>query len=208
MDQSRNGLPAFSRYNLETVETRTTAAAELYHEGYYPSIAKAARALQVPYKRLWSRVQGRRPRAENGGNRALLNDAEEQVVLCWSHRRITQGHHIQYRALQHHCNSILRAPGREPNASRSWAKRFMQRWDHIFHVRKSSTRDAKRKAMQDRAHIESFYRGWEQCVEQYDIKLENIWNFDETGFQVGYLQKGTFVWTFIDITQPVLVSIL
>ncbi|KAM4063444.1 Tc5 transposase DNA-binding domain-containing protein [Hirsutella rhossiliensis] len=181
---SATGLPSFSRHTTANLETRTIAGAELYYEGFYGSIVAAAKALGVPYKRLYYRVNGHHSTAENGGNRALLDPSDEEEVFCWAHRRITQGHHIQGRALQQHANAILKAKGVGATASRAWAKRFIQRHRELFHRRRAAARDIKRKAMQDRIH--------------------NTWNFDETGFMVGYLHKGTFIWTFREIDTPIL----
>lgn len=196
--------PILSRNTTENIETRTVAAAELYAEGYYRTITAAAKALSVPYKRLWSRHHGHHPKSENGGNSTLLEPEEEREVLCWAHRRITQGHHIQGASLRQHANAILRAKGREGSASRRWSQRFMQRYDQYFHRRKSTSRDVKRKAMQDRALVEAFFDGWSRFLTEQKILTENIWNFDETGFMVGYLHKGTFLWTFNEINKPVL----
>ncbi|XP_044714690.1 DDE superfamily endonuclease domain-containing protein [Hirsutella rhossiliensis] len=181
---SATGLPNFSRHTTANLETRTIAGAELYYEGFYGSIVAAAKALGVPYKRLYYRVNGHHSTAENGGNRTLLDPSDEEEVFCWAHRRITQGHHIQGRALQQHANAILKAKGVGATASRAWAKRFIQRHRELFHRRRAAARDIKRKAMQDRIH--------------------NTWNFDETGFMVGYLHKGTFIWTFREIDTPIL----
>lgn len=201
---AETGKPIFVRNTAENLETRTVAAAELYHEGYFPTIKAAASALVVPYKRLWSRLQGHHPVSENGGNFTLLQPEEEAEVICWAHRRITQGHHIQRRSLQQQANAILREKGRQTKASRSWAQRFMRRHRDIFHRRKAVSRDAKRKAMQDRARIDAFFKSWSKFIHDHNINRENIWNFDETGFMVGHLQKGMFLWTFNEIDKPVL----
>jgi hypothetical protein len=58
--------------------------------------------------------------------------------------------------------------------------------------------------MQDRAHVEFFFRGCASFIARHNIQTENIWNFDETGFMVGYLRNSTFLWTFNEIEKPVL----
>lgn len=199
------GKPDFLRFNVENFEERTVAAVELLNEGFYRTVKKAADELRVPYFRLRGRLQGRRPRAENGGNRTLLKTKDEEAILCWAHRRVAQGHHIQLRALRYHANVILRSIGLEnKSASQHWAKSFMARHKEIFKVRKSTTRDVKRKAVQDRSHIERWFTGWEKALKELSVKAENVWNFDETGFVVGYLQKGTFLWTYQEVDQPIL----
>ncbi|KAJ6436476.1 pol-like protein [Purpureocillium lavendulum] len=80
----------------------------------------------------------------------------------------------------------------------------MKRHSQYFHRRKSTTRDVKRKAVEDRARVEAFFQGWSSFIASRGIRRDNIWNFDETGFMVGYLQKGTFLWTFNEVERPVL----
>jgi hypothetical protein len=60
--------------------------------------------------------------------------------------------------------------------------------------------------MQDRAHVEAVFHGWANFIACHNIQTENIWNFDETGFMVGYLRNGTFLWTFNKIGKAVLTN--
>jgi hypothetical protein len=90
-----SGKTIFTRCTQDNLEQRTVAAAELYNVRYFKTIIAAAKMLQVPYKRLWSRLQGCQSVKQNGGNRALLSQEEEDEVVMWAHRRIVQGHHIR-----------------------------------------------------------------------------------------------------------------
>lgn len=199
------GGPFLTRSSLETLEPRTVAAAELYLSGFYDTIQEAADQWKVPYYRLRYRIKGRNPVTQNGGNRTLLKTEEENAILCWAHRRVMQGHHIQLRALRHHANVILKATGREDaSASQKWARSFMRRHKDKFTSKKSNTQEARRKAMQDRCYIEAWFEGWKKTLRELHVKPENVWNFDETGFMVGYLQKGTFVWTFREVEYVIL----
>ncbi|GKU08467.1 unnamed protein product [Fusarium langsethiae] len=197
--------PIFTRYDIHNLETRTIAASELLAEGFYRSVAQAAREMKVPYYRLRSRSKGGNPRSENGGNRTLFSSAEEGAILAWAHRRVIHGHHIQLRTIQQHGNAILRATNRPiDNTTRSWARRFMRRHKDQFRARKSTTRDASRKSMQDRGRIEQWYQAYDDWVTEDGVLPENTWNFDETGFMVGYLQKGIIVWTFHEVNDVIL----
>jgi hypothetical protein len=80
----------------------------------------------------------------------------------------------------------------------------MARHKEIFKVRKSTTRDVKRKAVQNRSHIERWFIVREKALKELNIKAENMWNFDETGFMVGYLRKETFLWTYQEVEKPIL----
>jgi hypothetical protein len=200
------GSPNISQFTPYNLEKRTIAAVELFKEGFYPSLTKAAQAWKVPYKRLWSRHKGSHPVSQNSGNNCLFSQEQEKAILAWCWRRVTQGHHIQQRTLRQYANSILKAMDREPKASRFWARRFLRRYHKTFHRRKSSTLSAQRKAMSDRANVEEWFQKFHTFIEdeENDIDLDNIWNIDETGFQIGYLKNGIFLWTFGEIDHPVL----
>ncbi|KAM4063442.1 Tc5 transposase DNA-binding domain-containing protein [Hirsutella rhossiliensis] len=161
---SKTNLPIFQRNIPQNLEERTVAGAELYKEGFYRTIRAAAQALDVPYKRLWSRVQGHQPVQQNGGLNKLFSPSEEREILCWSHRRITQGHHITSRTLRQHANAILQAKGEKPTISTTWVKNFIKRNKKLFHAKKAASRDAKRKAMQDRVRVEAFFRDWREFL--------------------------------------------
>ncbi|KAG6037051.1 hypothetical protein E4U19_002795 [Claviceps sp. Clav32 group G5] len=104
------------------------------------------------------------------------------------------GHHIQIRRLRFHVNEILRASGRDEKVSERWARRFMRRHTDIFHAKRASTQEARRKAMEDRATIVSWFEAWRKCLNnEYKPLEEKIWHFDETGFIVGYLNRGSLV---------------
>lgn len=76
------GKPDFLRFNAENLEERTVAATELFNDSFYRTIRKASDELKVPYYRLRSRLQGAKPRSQNGGNRSLLKIEEERAILC------------------------------------------------------------------------------------------------------------------------------
>ncbi|KAG7422026.1 hypothetical protein Forpe1208_v000067 [Fusarium oxysporum f. sp. rapae] len=198
------GLPRISRFTDYNIEERTIAAKALYLEGFYPSMRAAAQAWKVNYKRLRSRINGHHPVRDNGGNRTLFSKEEEKAILAWCWRRVTQGHHIQQRTLRQYANSLLKATHREPHASRFWARRFLRRYREVFHRRKSRTLAANRKAMADRANVEEWFAKWIEFFEGNDINFDNVWNFDETGFIIGYLMNGIMIWTFLDIDSPLL----
>ncbi|KAG6035405.1 hypothetical protein E4U19_004709 [Claviceps sp. Clav32 group G5] len=134
---------------------------------YYPSIMKAATALEVSYHRVYGRSKGRRPVSHNGGQRAILTPAEDRELLIWAHRQVMCGHHIQIRRLRLQVNEILRASGRNKKVTRRWDRRYMSRHTHIFHMKKTSTQEARRKAVEDRAIITSCFQAWRTYLYQH-----------------------------------------
>lgn len=57
--------------------------------------------------------------------------------------------------------------------------------------------------MEDRASVEKWFRTWHEYTKE-GVEQEDIWNIDETGFQIGYLKNGIFLWTFGEVERPIL----
>ncbi|RYC79285.1 hypothetical protein BFJ63_vAg17832 [Fusarium oxysporum f. sp. narcissi] len=57
--------------------------------------------------------------------------------------------------------------------------------------------------MEDRASVEKWFQTWHKYVRE-GVEQDDIWNIDETGFQIGYLKNGIFLWTFGEVEQPIL----
>ncbi|OBS15475.1 hypothetical protein FPOA_11993 [Fusarium poae] len=58
--------------------------------------------------------------------------------------------------------------------------------------------------MSDRTNVEEWFIKWTRFVQENDINFANVWNFDETGFMIGYLMNGIMIWTFTEIDNPIL----
>lgn len=208
IDKATGNL-VFSRRTPHNLEERTVAAAELYGEGYFKRLTEAADALGVPYQWLRGRCLGKKPVTDNGGNNKLLTNVQHDAILQWCHRQVVTGHHVDHRRLRLYVNEILDiggikdSKGKPLTVSQRWCRRYMNSNKDIFHRRKTSSRDVKRKAAEDRAAIEAWFDAWEKYIRKNNIKTYNIWNFDETGFMVGYLQGGIFIWTFIKVKEPI-----
>ncbi|KAL8288211.1 hypothetical protein RB597_000566 [Gaeumannomyces tritici] len=63
---------------------------------------------------------------------------------------------------------------------------------------RSTPRAFERRAAQDRQTIRTWFDSYAQTVAEKQVKLENTWNSDETGFRVGVFE-GRFVWCYCDI---------
>ncbi|CCE34561.1 uncharacterized protein CPUR_08494 [Claviceps purpurea 20.1] len=82
----------------------------------------------------------------------------------------------------------------------------LRRHTNIFHAKRASPQEARKKAVEDRATITSWFEAWSKYLNEYKRLKENIWNLDETGFVVGYLHHGSLVWIFNEVDNPVLLN--
>jgi hypothetical protein len=73
-----------------------------------------------------------------------------------------------------------------------------------YHKKKTKLLSAERQAAQERADIETHFRNFKAKCDELKIHLDDIHNFDESGFRIGYLH-GQLVWTHTDV-QAVYIS--
>src|SRR5437762_4693490 len=193
--------PPVPRAAPSNLEARTLSAVKQWRLGRY-SQREAARVWQVPIKRLKSRAQGAKPRTANGGNNVLLNTVEEGALWAWVGRRCALGMHVNAKAIYHAANEILTLNGKEPNATRRWAKRWKKRHPGRIRGVNAKTRTTQRREAESYNDLEMWYCLTEEAIEQYHISPENLYNMDETGFRVGVLNV-YYIWTFTELEDPV-----
>jgi hypothetical protein len=80
-----------------------------------------------------------------------------------------------------------------PPLSRSWLKKFQLKNGPIiqggFHKIKWKLIDAKQRAAQIPKVVIDWFKGLEQIWIFHKIRLENMWNFDETGIRNACLAR-------------------
>jgi hypothetical protein len=71
-----------------------------------------------------------------------------------------------------------------PTVSEHWAKRFFNRHPE-FKLRKTRAIDLDRKKAHEPETIQGWFDRLKQIIEQHGIHESDMWNFDETGFNIG-----------------------
>jgi hypothetical protein len=107
----------------------------------------------VPYKRLWNRSKGSKPKSENGGNHTLLTPVEEAVLLAWANTQLSSGISPKTIAVVRSANWLMQHASREPRATKKWARVWMKRHDDIFKLVRTKARCWGREVAQDRAMV-------------------------------------------------------
>lgn len=74
-------------------EIRLARACEDLRHGLFTTLIKAAGHWKVGYEKLKRRAKGGHSRAENGGNRTLLDATEELALQAWINLRLRCGQH-------------------------------------------------------------------------------------------------------------------
>ncbi|KJZ75905.1 hypothetical protein HIM_04729 [Hirsutella minnesotensis 3608] len=86
-------------------------------------------------------------------------------------------------------NYILRARASRaeqadpPTVGKKWVDRFIKR--HKYDIVPSHVLDANRQASEDPEAINAWFLKYKAVVAEHGIVADDIWNMDETGFQIG-----------------------
>ncbi|KAF4420000.1 hypothetical protein F53441_14406 [Fusarium austroafricanum] len=131
-----------------------------------------------------------------------------KAAKAWavSYKRLLSRQKGKHPVSENGGNHTLFSP-EEEKAILAWCWRRVTQGHHIqqrtLRQRKSSTLEAQRKAMEDRANVEEWFNKWKDYTDK-GIDYDCLWNIDETGFQIGYLKIGIIIWTFHAVDRPIL----
>jgi hypothetical protein len=154
-----------------------------------PNIRHFAREFGVPYSRLLNRHKGRDSRSNRVPTNRLLSEAEESA-LC-RYIEILDNHDLSPtpRLVEKAANSILRE-GRSPlltpppTIGGHWINRFFNRHPE-YKIQRIRAIDVDRKKAHEPAIIQDWFSRLKKVIEEHGIHESDIWNFDETGFNIG-----------------------
>ncbi|KXG47416.1 uncharacterized protein PGRI_012860 [Penicillium griseofulvum] len=145
------------------------------------------------------------PRSENSAGVArvapkTLNDVQENVLVQWIRQvkelfALPMGPLITTSATQ-----ILNRDGTDCTISKAWVDRFIKRLPDD--LKPSKVRSVKKKHIdaEDQETLEQWYRRLEALIA--GVSPENIYNFDDTIFQIGLGKKPRLVVTRRDSPLP------
>ncbi|KAJ5543879.1 hypothetical protein N7494_005158 [Penicillium frequentans] len=71
-----------------------------------------------------------------------------------------------------------------PVLNHRWLKQWLERHPE-YKIRRRKSLDRERLKAQDRDHTLKWFEGYENAISSYGIQREDLYNFDESGFQMG-----------------------
>ncbi|KAJ0127194.1 Uncharacterized protein HZ326_29704 [Fusarium oxysporum f. sp. albedinis] len=88
-------------------------------------------------------------------------------------------------------NSLLADRDASP-VGKLWVHNFIQRQPQLI-TRRFRRYDYQRAKCEDPTIIRDWFRLVENTIAKYGIQLDDMWNFDETGFMMGMIEPGMVV---------------
>ena len=77
--------------------------------------------------------------------------------------------------------------------SNSWLQRFLKRFPSLLVKSTEPPMETQRKNAHDPEAIRLWFSEYEGTINQFNIQRFDVWNFDETGFRIGWLGKSKVV---------------
>jgi hypothetical protein len=165
------------------LEDRILLAVKAYQNGQFRSIRAAAAAYDVPHSTLAHRIKGRKARTDIPANCQKLSSLEEASLKKWILDMDERGLPPTHAAVRKMADLLLHERKGEAVSER-WITRFIKRHDELIskYTRKY---DYQRAKCEDPEVINQWFNLVQNTIIKYGILEQDIYNFDETGFQMG-----------------------
>ena len=155
------------------------------------SIRSAAKTYKVSYVTLGRRMKGTTPRRDSPPNSAKLTELEEKVILERILDLDSRSCSPRISGVGEMANLLLSARSAPPVGT-NWPYRFIARHKELK-TRQLRRYDYKRALCEDPGAINAWFSLVRNTIAKYGIADDDIYNFDETGFQMGVISAGMVV---------------
>jgi hypothetical protein len=179
-------------------EGRVLLAIKAFNQGQFPSIKAAATAYDAPYTTTRLRAQGRPSRHECQPNSRKLSPTEESALENWIISLDPRGFPPRINAVRDMANLLLTARTKSdlltipPTVGENWARKFIDRHDTLK-TKFSRKYDYQRAKNEDPEIIRDWFQRVQRTIQEFGILEQDIYNFDETGFQMGVISTAKVV---------------
>src|SRR6478736_5126281 len=155
------------------------------------SLRRASNIYKVNYWKLRRRQNGIQSRDAWVPKSRKLSDLEEQIIVQFLLDLDSRGFPARLRFVEEIANSLLADRDASPVGKR-WAHNFVKRQPELK-TRLFRRYDYQRAKCEDPTIIRGWFRLVENTIAKYGIQLDDMWNFDETGFMMGMIEPGMVI---------------
>jgi hypothetical protein len=179
--------------NADHEELKVQEALQLMKENPEMTAAEAARQTRAPYERLRRRRRGVPASSSRGGQNKKLGEPEtralrEHLLMCHA-----LGKSASIDIVIASANSVLRCIGSDKTVSRRWTKRWIISQKDFLKTLRSKPLSFERRASHIKEDIETHFSEFDRCRRKWGIQDDDIYNFDETGCQIGIGTEGIVI---------------
>jgi len=179
-------------------EGRVQLAINAFKKGHFGTLKAAATAYDAPYTTTRRRAHGGPSRSECEPNNRKLSSTEELSLEKWIITLDTRGFPPRVSAVRDMANLLLTARTQSnlsvtpPTVGKNWVQNFINRHDTL-QSKFSRKYDYQRAKNEDPAVIQDWFQRVQSTIQEFGILEQDIYNFDETGFQMGVISTAKVV---------------
>lgn len=183
------------------IEAKVAAASTAMDADPRLKAAEAARQFGAPYYRLIGRRKGVPPSNSRGGHNKKLSIVQDQALRDYIFMLHSCGTPANQDTVKLAANRLLyyNSGNLESSVSTRWTKNWIKRQASYLKTLRTKPLAAKRLDAHIVEDIEEHFKAYKKCRDYWKIQDEDIYNFDETGFQIG-VTSGENVLVPVDIT--------
>ncbi|KAJ5261124.1 hypothetical protein N7478_009036 [Penicillium angulare] len=181
-------IRAQSSRNSAGKEGRILLAVKDIKDGRINSLRAAAKLYDIPHTTLATRVNGVQSRVDIRPNGHKLTQLEEDSLVEWIISMDTRGAAPRPATVREMANILLAARGSypPPTVGKNWPSSFINRREEI-RSRFSRRYDYQRALNEDPKSLREWFATVQRAIDDNGIQMEDIYNFDETGFAMGLI---------------------
>ena len=180
-------------------EGRIALAVEALKQGFFTSVRSAARSYDVPHMTLSRRVRDIPARRGKRPTNCKLTATEELTLVQWILSMDQRGLAPRPEYVRQMANLLIAKrsdsnPNPDPKSlvGERWVYNFVQR-HQALRTRYNRKYDYQRAKCEDPQVIKDWFRLVKNVIAKYGIQEEDIYNFDETGFQMGVISTAKVI---------------
>lgn len=164
-------------------ETIQTALAE-FESGVYESLRATARAYGVAETTLRDRRRGATNRRAAHHHQQRLSPPQEDFLVQWILDEDTRMQPPSHARVREMAGRILVMNGDSAPLGKMWLKSFLSRQPRVASIVGRRLESVRAEAAKP-ALIRDFYQRFERIRLEHNVRLEDIYNVDETGLALG-----------------------
>src|SRR5450432_3332707 len=188
-------MPPPNSTNSVHREGRLALAIEALKQGFFTSVRGAAKAYDVPFSTLQYRVHGHPTRRDTRPTNCKLTTTEELTLVQWILSMDQRGLAPRPEYVRQMADLLLEKrsnSGSNSQVGQNWVYNFVQR-HKALQTRYNRKYDYQRAKCEDPQVIRDWFRLVKNMIAKYGIEEQDIYNFDETGFQMGVISTAKVV---------------
>ena len=168
----------------EEAEKKMKIAITGMKDRMYRSVDQAAKELSISKTILIRRLKGGKSRSEGQETNQLLTTQEEKALATWISTSMATGNPVQHEFIREMAETLIKQciPNNQfvPPIGPTWVFSFVR---HHHYLKTKMTRAIETARIKDvtKELVLHFNHEFRRIIQEHNIRLENIFNADETG---------------------------